>query len=585
MIKMNPMKYLGGLAVALLLSACGGGSPTAATGPNTAPTAADVVFELDKATINNTGVDVANLTVSVLDASRNVVVGVPVRVSLSPDGIFQKNGGDVTDSKGQLVGQIAIGSNKSNRVISATITVGTLSRVASVQVTGSQIVLTPVPAVPAPGQSVRMNIETRDSAGVAIPNVTLALSGVAGVPASVTTDFSGNAVVTFTAPTSPGEYIFVASALGASAPKPIQVVSAASGKPAASGTVSSASLTPIPSLIKPNRDGRTTNRSKLSAKFQTAANAGIENMRVRFEIEQPRLDNNESISTDTATVFTNAAGIAEADYIAGIRTSPTNGVKVRICYSPNDFVSATDCPNETSIPSIRIAATLTVAGEPLSISIGDDNLLSKGLGNIAYIKKFLIQVNDAAGVAVPDAIVSASVDITHYGKGFAWASPYSEVQIPNINNVHPDFPVTRPPNALVTLNASNVGPLRPTVSPAFAGSKVWCLNEDLNRNGFLDMGLGEDLNGDGSIQPKKAEVIVSYVNGNKTDASGQLLVQVSYPQNMGGWLAYTLRATTGVAGSEGDAAKSYVTDVIQGDVTNGSFQTPPFGSNSCRVPG
>jgi hypothetical protein len=111
------------------------------------------------------------------------------------------------------------------------------------------------------------------------------------------------------------------------------------------------------------------------------------------------------------------------------------------------------------------------------------------------------------------------------------------------------------------------------------------LNEDWNRNGFLDTGSGEDINSDGSIQPKKAEVIVSYVNGNKTDANGQLLVQVSYGQNMGGWLAYTLRATTGVAGSEGDAAKSYVTDVLQGDVANGSFRTPPFGSNSCRVPG
>jgi hypothetical protein len=578
MIKMNSMKYLGGLAVALLLAACGGGSPTSATGLNMTPTVADVVFELDKATINNTGVDVVNLTVSVLDSSRNVIVGVPVRVSLSPDGIFQKTGGDVTDSKGQLVGQIAIGSNKSNRVISATITVGTLSRVASVQVTGSQIVLTPVPAVPAPGQSVRMNIETRDTAGVAIPNVTLALSGVAGVPASVTTDFSGNAVVTFTAPTSPGEYIFVASALGASALKPIQVISAASSKPAAIGMVSTASLTPNPTTIQPNTDGRTINRSRLSAKFQTAANAGIENMRVRFEIEQPRLDNNESISTDAATVFTNVAGIAEADYIAGTRTSPTNGVKVRICYSLTDFVSATDCPNQSR-------ATLTVAGAPLSISIGDDNLLAKGLGDIAYIKKFLIQVNDAAGVAVPDSIVSASVDITHYGKGFAWASPYRQVQIPNINNVQPDFPVIRPPNALVTLDASNVSPLPPTASPVFAGLKVWCLNEDLNRNGFLDTVPAEDINGDRSIQPRKAEIIVSYVNGNKTNANGQLLVQVSYPQNMGGWLAYTLRATTGVAGSEGDAAKSYVTDVIQGDVTNGSFQTPPFGSNSCRVPG
>ena len=138
-------------------------------------------------------------------------------------------------------------------------------------------------------------------------------------------------------------------------------------------------------------------------------------------------------------------------------------------------------------------------------------------------------------------------------------------------------PTPRPVNEILSLQDS-------TATPPIS-QNIWCLNEDWNRNGFLDTGSGEDINKDGSIQPKKAEVIVSYVNGNKTDANGQLLVQVSYGQNMGGWLAYTLRATTGVAGSEGDAAKSYVTDVLQGDVVNGSFRTPPFGSRSCRIPG
>jgi hypothetical protein len=246
-------------------------------------------------------------------------------------------------------------------------------------------------------------------------------------------------------------------------------------------------------------------------------------------------------------------------------------VRVRACYSPRNFTSPTDCPNQAT-------ATLTVAGAPLSISISDDNFLEKGLGEIAYIKKFLIQVNDAAGVAVKDAIVSASVDITHYGKGNVWGSPYLSVAIPSIRDIHPDYlPTTRPAVTVASLQQS-------TVPPPVA-QNIWCLNEDWNRNGFLDTGSGEDINSDGSIQPKKAEVIVSYVNGNKTDANGQLLVQVSYGQNMGGWLAYTLRATTGVAGSEGDAAKSYVTDVLQGDVANGSFRSPPFGSNSCRVPG
>lgn len=572
---MNMMKTLWTVLLVGYLSACGGGggSPGAVPGVTdtvTSASVADVVFELDKATIVNTGTDAAELTVSVLDAGRNVMAGVPVQVSLSPDGVFQKAAGDVTDSKGQFVGLITIGANKANRVITASIRVGTLTRTASIQVTGSQISLTPVPATPTPGQSVSLNIATRDSAGAAIPNVSLTLGGTAVAPGSANTDLSGNAVITFVAPSSVGTYTVVVTALGTSVTKIIEVIAAgASGKPAAVGVVSTSSLTPNPTAIKPNAVGSTTNRSKLTAKFQTADNATIANMRVRFEIVPPALGSGEAISTGDATVYTDAAGVAEADYIAGTRSSPTNGVRVRACYSATDFVSPTACPN-------AVEATLTVAGDPLGISISDNNLLEKGLGDIAYIKKFLIQVNDAAGVAVKDAIVSASVDITHYGKGVVWGDPYLAVSKPTIRDIHPDYlPSPMPADAVATLQASNVTPV--------AGQNIWCLNEDWNRNGFLD--AAEDMNMDGSIQPSKAEVIVSYVNGNKTDANGQLLVQVSYGQNMGRWLAYTLRATTGVAGSEGDAAKSYVTDVLEADVENGSFRTPPFGSGSCRAPG
>ena len=540
----------------------------------------DVVFELDKTTIANTGTDAAMLTVSVLDANRNVMSGIPVQVSLSPDGIFQNASGSATDDKGQFSGMITIGGTKTNRDITATIRVttlntGTLIRTATVRVTGSQIELTPVPATPTPSELVSLNVAARDSAGAFIPNVKLTLGGTAPVAGTVTTDLSGNALISFVAPNSPGNYSVIATGLGISTTKMIEVVGGVVSKPVAVGVVSASTLGANPTTIQPNTMGSTINRSRLSAKFQTADNKGIENMRVRFYIISPPLGNGELISSSPTVVYTNAAGVAETDYIAGTRSSPTNGVKVRACYSLQDFIPPNNNPNNCTT---YVDATLTVAGAPLSISISDNNLLQKGLGNIAYIKQFLIQVNDAAGVAVKDAIVSASVDITHYGKGAEWGSPYLGIAIPSARDIHPDYlPSPKPNGALESLQNSTLVPP--------VNQNIWCLNEDWNRNGFLDTGSGEDINGNGSIQPQKAEVIVSYVNGNKTDANGQLLVQVSYGQNMGEWLAYTLRATTGVAGSEGDAAKSYVTDVLQSDVANGSFRTPPFGSSSCRTPG
>jgi predicted RecA/RadA family phage recombinase len=299
-------------------------------------------------------------------------------------------------------------------------------------------------------------------------------------------------------------------------------------------------------------------------------------MRVRFEILPPALGAGEAISTGDAVVYSDTSGVAEADYIAGTRSSPTNGVSVRACYKATDFTSAADCPSQVS-------ATLTVAGTPLSISISDDNKMSKGLGNIAYVKQFLVQVNDAAGVAVKDAIITASVDITHYGKGL-WNRTYPLRSVaPSIAN--PSLAAALDGTTGLAFKAIPSSATAPGFlagyTPATTYFNVWCANEDKNRNGSLDS--LEDTNGDGVLQPRKAEIIVSYVSGNKTDVNGQMLIQISYGQNMGGWLAYTLRATTGVAGSEGDASKSYVTDVLQEDVPNGSFLTPPFGSNACNT--
>lgn len=582
---MKFLKYLWVVVLAVVLAACGGGggsagttgtgtgtgagTGTGTTGGSTVPIAADFIFELDKTTILNTGGDKAVLTVTVLDSNRNVVAGVPVSVAVDANGVFAASSSANTDASGKFSGTITIGGDKSNRTINATIKVNNVPKVASIVVTGSQIAVTPVPATPAPGQLVTLNISTADSAGSAIQNVGLVLSGSAGASGSVTTDASGNKVSTFTAPGTIGSYTVVVSGLGVSMTKVIQVIAPGGGSVMddAKGPISSSSLSAQPTSISANAPASTTNRSKLSAKFLTTGNAAIANMRVRFEIVPPVLGSGEMISTGDATVYTDPSGTAEADYIAGTRSSPTNGVVVRACFKLTDFTSASDCPQS-------VAASLTVAGTPLSISISDDNTMEKGLGGIAYVKKFLIQVNDSAGVAVKDAIVSASVDITHYGKGSVWTTPYRDVAIPSIHDLHTDYlPLPWPAGYVPSLSSSNYVPMDT--------EKIWCINEDWNRNGFLD--AGEDKNDDGIIQPRKAEIIVSYVNGNRTDANGQMLVQVSYGQNMGRWLAYTLRATTGVAGSEGDASKSYVTDVLKADVANGgSFLTPPFGSNSCR---
>jgi hypothetical protein len=238
----------------------------------------------------------------------------------------------------------------------------------------------------------------------------------------------------------------------------------------------------------------------------------------------PGLGSGEAISTGTTTVYSDQNGEAIADYIAGTRSSPTNGVTIRACYGLTDAdLAGGACPNS-------VTQTLTVASQPLSITLGDNNLLERGNNSLTYIKKFDVAVADSAGNAVSGAVISASVDLTNYEKG------------------------------------------------PFAGPRISCVNEDTNRNGFLD--AGEDSNGNGRLDPLKADVILSFLSGNTTGANGRMTIQVEYPQNVATWLLYNLRVTTSVGGSEGTVQRTYRTSFIDGDEDNGSFLTPPYGASA-----
>lgn len=570
---MSFFRYLVGIAITVILTACGGGggnpgTPSGAAAGSAAvssstPTAASFVFTLDKSSIINSGSDKALLTVTALDAARNVVSGVPVSVSVDT-GIYTAVA-STTDATGQVSGSISIGGNKTNRNITATINVGGQTGSAVVAVTGSQIALTPLPATPSPGAGIQVSIKATDANGVGISGASVQLGGTLGFTQSVATDSSGNATATLGAvPTTVGTYSITAAGLGVTALRAVQVVSTtAGGIPDAVGTITAASLQITPTSIFPNMTGSTTNRANLRAIFQDASNQAIQNVRVRFEIVPPGLGSGEQISTGTATVYTDVGGVAIADYISGVRTSPTNGVIIRACYGATDAsIAGALCPN-------WVTQTLTVGGQAISIALGDNNELSKGNNNLTYIKKFVVLITDSNGNPVSNAVVSASVDITHYGKGWGYSDPYY------INNLA--TLLTTPPNtSSVGINTTDM-PLLGT-----PGKRVWCPNEDTNRNGFLD--TNEDINHNGVLDSRKADVILSFVGANTTAADGTATIQVQYPQNVATWLAYTIKVGTGVGGSEGTAQKSYLTKFVDADELTGSFRTPPYGVNSCIDP-
>jgi hypothetical protein len=523
-----------------------------------------MVLFLDKSTINNSGSDKAQVTVIALDASRNVVSGATVAVTTDQNSVFTPTAGNTTNGQGVYTGNVSIGADKSNRTITVSVTINGIVRRTSVQVIGSKLTVQAQPSTLAPGATGTVSAVLQDSSLNPIVGNTITLTGSVPGLAGLTmvTDFSGQASRTFTAPATTGTYTIGATGNGVTAADAqIQVVTAGVTPAATLPASTSPSLSASPNVLSVNAVGSTANRSTLRFLFLDGAGNPVTNVRVRFDDLTTGLAAiGSSISSGTQTLITDNSGVVTAQYIAGQNSSPTNGVTIRACYSATDPVPPAPC---NAAGSKFVDATLTVAGAALAVSIGDDNLLEKGSGT--YIKRFAITVADSAGKAVANAPVDISLDLTHYGKSQQWGR-----------------------GTLQTVPTSLTADA--TVPAAGTGLVFyWCHNEDLNRNGVADPGENVDgsvdANNQPTLQPRRSDMIISYDNPTvtTTNANGILIIRVEYSQRYGGWLAYKVRVTANVAGSQGLAERPFVTDVLQADVGNGSFLTPAYGVNNCTT--
>lgn len=578
---MKRMKWLLLSALALTLLACGGGGGSPGTvgsspsgpgisvssigGPpgvsnstdvsSASSAATDFQFSFENLYIKNSGSDKSILKVKALDSNNNIVSGVPITVKVD-SATFTPTGGKATDDQGNYFGSIEIGQDKSNRTIGVTITMGSVTKTGVVYVIGTVITASLIPANPVPGESATLELSVKDSATNAIPNVPITFSGSFGFTESATTDATGMIRKTILAPSTPGTYQLYAGGLGVVFSRDVQVTAALS-VPSAVGPIKVSSLSATPSALSPNMDGSSTNRANLVAKFKNPSGLGIKNIRVQFRITSNPLTG-ETISVGNGVVFTDENGEATADYIPGNVGSPGNGVQIKACYKMTDF-SSLELGGNCNSPVLGLisAYPVIVAYKPVSISISNYNTLETGKLPINYMQKLLIQVTDSQGKGVQDAFVSASIDITHYGKGTF-----------DLNYLNGGIP---PPAGQLSEDG---------LVPVTVRRRIWCTNEDVNRDGLLDN--GEDKNHDGVLQPVAAALSFSYLDGNqKTDANGQMAIQVFWGQNYATWLAYTVRATTAVSGSEGTALRRFITSFAESDKDNGTFRTPPFGIAKC----
>jgi hypothetical protein len=540
--------------VATLLVACGGDSDCTAPpafegepvgecdgGGSSAPRAADLSLTLSATSLSNDGSSTIIATATAVDSNRNTLAEIPV--TISPDNNASATpSSTVTNEKGVVTAEIGIGADRSSRSVTVTATSGRLSRTATFQIIGANLTATPLPAVIAPGAPGRIDFRLVDVNSNPMASQAISITGLGAV--SGTTDSNGSFSYSYVAPTAVASLEITATAGGVSVTQPITVASGTGTIPPAMVTVRSPSLSASPSVVSVNTS-TTNNRAELRALFVGDGNVRVKNVRVRFDLNGDANNVGGTITSGTNVVYSDDTGVAAAAYVPGAKSSPGNGgLTVRACWSESDFPLGA-CPNTSLV-------TLDVVDQPFSISPpGFNNLIEIGPSGLDYVKRYVIQVSDNVGNAKAGVQVSASVDLTRYFKG--------EWQV--------------------------VGDKWVKVS---RGS---CDNEDLNRNGVNEIyenGAVEDANGNKTLDPQRASVVLSFEGSNVTNASGQVVLKIAYPQSLASWFEFNIQVTaSGVGGTESRSSFSGVLPVLAAAVSDTdvepAFRLAPYGTQTSPV--
>jgi hypothetical protein len=269
----------------------------------------------------------------------------------------------------------------------------------------------------------------------------------------------------------------------------------------------------------------TSGTSTITAVVRDAANNLVKNQTVVFT-----LTDTTGGSLSVGTAATDSQGRAQTVYTASSTTSASNGVRI------DAVVQGT---------SVSATTTLTVARQPLSISLGTGNELEEP-NPAQYSVPYAIQVIDvngggaAAGVQLTVKVVSL-----WYATG-VWAKPTDGWEIFYTDVCQDEDTVLG------------------------AGSTF--------RNGILDP--GEDLNGSGRLEAGNIATVTPAVV--TTNEDGFAFVDVVYPQEYAQWVRVELSAETSVQGTESIRIVQFVLPILAADVADEEVTPPgvisPFGT-------
>ena len=553
------LKRIASFMLVSLLAACGGGGGSAGTtNASSTVSVSDLILTVSAATLANTGTASVLVTATALDASRNTLASVPVTLSADGGAVLSAVTGKTTDASGTVSATLGIGGNQANRVLTVTAVSAGITKLATVQVTGAKITATSSAPVVAPSGAGSVRYKVVDGAGNPMVNqvVDVVATGFTPPQANGTTDASGVFVFNFTAPSAVGNYTVTTNVAGNSDVQTI-IVQPGTLVPTVTARILAASVSANPSVVAVNLTGSTSSQSEIRALFLGSNNQPIQNVRARFDLSGDANSIGGTFSTGNGILYSDSNGVVTTAYSPGTRSSPTDGVTVRVCYGISD-----SDPNLNPLTcAISQKVTLTVVAEPLGVTIGtDEKIIVDRNDGLVYVKKFVVSVSDAAGVAKADVNLVASVDLTNYRKG---------------------------QYRVLTTTSGGTAWFKASPTGVFGDSAV-CLNEDTNRNGVLEN--GEDTNNDGVLWPRKPDVTIRLLSP-KTAADGTAQLEITYAKDHGSWVdALITVSASGVSGSEGRA--TYFVSPVPVDApslaktdSSPAFRFSPYGvSNSCSNP-
>ncbi len=228
---------------------------------------------------------------------------------------------------------------------------------------------------------------------------------------------------------------------------------------------------------------------------------------------------------EPAVATTDSAGVAIVTFYPGANSTGNNQIDMRAT-SPGTGLEG--------------RAFLTATRQELFVRIGTGNVVEP-LTPTSLGYPWSAVVSDASGNPVVGATIQASLVGSGMRKGrYVWG-----------------------------------GLLWVTRGEGGVGSPIACPSEDANDNLRLD--AGEDVNGNGTLDPGNFAVAEVTSAESKTDSTGLATFRINYPRSYGNWGEVRLRVTiTAIAGTEGTAQATFVLPALSADLTSETVSPPGF---------